>query len=256
MYASGTIFLTISALIYTIITIIVFSTKKKINKLENRLFKRLLLLSVLSMVTELLIVLTNNVLYIGTFIQKLFLVFIVLWLSRFMDYTFTITRFDSKKSDAENIKKYKGIYYIFLIVNVICSLLIMIAPISFNDVGTAKYTSGLSVNIVFLITAIYMMIMFILLICNLKTVKNKKCLPIIILLVLLVMTAIIQNFNPQILLTNAVFGLVISIMYHTIENPDLKLISELKLAKVEAEKANNAKSDFLSSMSQDRKSVV
>jgi len=249
MYASGTIFLTISALIYTIITIIVFSTKKKINKLENRLFKRLLLLSVLSMVTELLIVLTNNVLYIGTFIQKLFLVFIVLWLSRFMDYTFTITRFDSKKSDAENIKKYKGIYYIFLIVNVICSLLIMIAPISFNDVGTAKYTSGLSVNIVFLITAIYMMIMFILLICNLKTVKNKKCLPIIILLVLLVMTAIIQNFNPQILLTNAVFGLVISIMYHTIENTDLKLISELKLAKVEAEKANNAKSDFLSSMS-------
>lgn len=249
MYASGTIFLTVSALIYTIITIILFSTKKKVNKLENRLFKRLLLLSVLSMTTELLIVLTNNVLYIGTIIQKLFLVFIVLWLSRFMDYTFAITRFDSNKSDAENIKKYKGIYYIFLMANVICSLLIMIAPISFNDIGTAKYTSGLSVDIVFLITAIYMIIMFILLIANLKTVKKKKCLPIIILLVLLVMTAIIQNFNPQILLTNAVFGLVICIMYHTIENPDLKLITQLELAKDQADRANRAKSDFLSSMS-------
>lgn len=249
MYASGTIFLTVSALIYTIITIILFSTKKKVNKLENRLFKRLLLLSVLSMITELLIVLTNNILYIGTIIQKLFLVFIVLWLSRFMDYTFAITRFDSKKSDAENIKKYKGIYYIFLMANVVCSLLIMIAPISFNDIGTAKYTSGLSVDIVFLITAIYMIIMFILLIANLKTVKKKKCLPIIILLVLLVMTAIIQNFNPQILLTNAVFGLVICIMYHTIENPDLKLITQLELAKDQADRANRAKSDFLSSMS-------
>jgi len=249
MYASGTIFLTVSALIYTIITIILFSTKKKVNKLENRLFKRLLLLSVLSMITELLIVLTNNILYIGTIIQKLFLVFIVLWLSRFMDYTFAITRFDSKKSDVENIKKYKGIYYIFLMANVVCSLLIMIAPISFNDIGTAKYTSGLSVDIVFLITAIYMIIMFILLIANLKTVKKKKCLPIIILLVLLVMTAIIQNFNPQILLTNAVFGLVICIMYHTIENPDLKLITRLELAKDQADRANRAKSDFLSSMS-------
>ncbi len=249
MYASGTIFLTISALIYTIITIILFSTKKKVNKLENRLFKRLLLLTVLSMITELLIVLTNNVLYIGTFIQKLFLIFIVLWLSRFMDYTFAITKFDSKKSDSENIKKYKGIYYIFLIVNVICSLLIMVAPISFNDIGTAKYTSGLSVDIVFLITAIYMIIMFLLLAINFKTVKKKKCLPIIILLILLVLTAVIQNFNPQILLTNAVFGLVISIMYHTIENPDLKLITQLELAKEQAEKANRAKSDFLSSMS-------
>ena len=38
-------------------------------------------------------------------------------------------------------------------------------------------------------------------------------------------------------------------MYHTIENPDIKLITELTLAKESAEKANNAKSEFLSSMS-------
>ena len=38
-------------------------------------------------------------------------------------------------------------------------------------------------------------------------------------------------------------------MYFTIENPDLRLITELGLAKDAAEKANRAKSDFLSSMS-------
>lgn len=39
------------------------------------------------------------------------------------------------------------------------------------------------------------------------------------------------------------------IMYFTIENPDLKLLAQMSLAKDQAEKANRAKSDFLSSMS-------
>ena len=38
-------------------------------------------------------------------------------------------------------------------------------------------------------------------------------------------------------------------MYHTIENPDVKMIGQLNLAKEHAERANRAKSDFLSSMS-------
>ncbi len=43
--------------------------------------------------------------------------------------------------------------------------------------------------------------------------------------------------------------LIIFIMYHTIENPDVKLLEEVIMAKNQAEKANRAKSDFLSSMS-------
>ena len=38
-------------------------------------------------------------------------------------------------------------------------------------------------------------------------------------------------------------------MYHTIENPDMKMLNEMTLARNQAEKANRAKSDFLSSMS-------
>ena len=249
MSASSTIFFTISALCYTIITTTLFFSKEKVEKLENRMFRRLLILTLLSCITELLIIFTKDIPYLGVFVQKIFLVFILIWLSRFMDYTFAITMFDNNKSDEENIKKYKKLYNIFLLFNLICSIVIIASPIYFNDINGAKYTTGPAVNIVFTITGIYMAIMFILLITHFKNVKKKKCLPIILLIVLLGITAIIQNINPGILLTNAVFGLIVNIMYHTIENPDIRLITELELAKDSAEKANRAKSDFLSSMS-------
>ena len=38
-------------------------------------------------------------------------------------------------------------------------------------------------------------------------------------------------------------------MYNTIENPDLKMIEELNMARDQAEKANRSKTEFLSNMS-------
>lgn len=104
MSASGTIYLTISTLIYTIITTILFLKKKKINKLENKIFAKLLILSILSMIFELAIVFTSNIPFIGEMIQKIFLLFIILWLSRFIDYTFVITVFDTKKAIEKTLK--------------------------------------------------------------------------------------------------------------------------------------------------------
>ena len=249
MTASGTIFLTLSSLVYTIITTMLFFMKPKINKSENRIFGKLLVISTLSMISELAIVSTVNIPGLSSIVQKLFLVFVILWLSRFLDYTFVVTMFDSKKSDDDNTKKYKRLNYLFIIVNILCSLAIMVAPIYFNDMGDAKYTSGPSVSIVFAITGLYLVAMILLLITHLNKIKQKRCLPIVVLIVLLIMTAILQKVNPQLLLTNFVFGLIICLMYNTIENPDLKMLNEMTLAKDMAEKANRAKSDFLSSMS-------
>ena len=60
---------------------------------------------------------------------------------------------------------------------------------------------------------------------------------------------IIQKLIPGLLLITATETFVTFLMYFTIENPDVKMINALNLAKDTAEKANRAKSDFLSSMS-------
>jgi len=54
---------------------------------------------------------------------------------------------------------------------------------------------------------------------------------------------------PQLFLLGYVLSIIDIIMYHTIENPDVKMIAELNIAKENSERANRAKSDFLSSMS-------
>ena len=74
-------------------------------------------------------------------------------------------------------------------------------------------------------------------------------LPLFSFIALGVIAALIQKYNPSLLLITTVESIVTFIMYHTIENPDLKMIEQLNIAKDQADRANRAKSDFLSSMS-------
>lgn len=248
MNNSGSIFLSVSALVYTVIITIMFLKKEKINKLENKIFTKLLYITIASILCELLIVVTINNIKVGQIVQKLFLVFIMLWLSRFMDYTFVITVFDKSKSDIDNIEIYKKLYSVFLFINLLMAIFIMGSPISLNKVSNSIYTSGMSVNILFGIAVGYIIVIIFLLFSHIKSIK-RNYLPIVVFPILFVICAIIQKIYPGLLLTNSVFGLVIFLMYNTIENPDLKLIAKLKLAKDTAEKAENAKNEFLMSMS-------
>ena len=124
---SGTIFLTVSALIYTIMTLILFLKKDKINKIENRIFTAILITSITSMCTELLIVFTNQIPIISTIIQKLFLVCIISWLCVFVIYTFIITMFD-KENKEEKVKSYKTYITLYIIVNCIVSIILFLLP--------------------------------------------------------------------------------------------------------------------------------
>ena len=94
-----------------------------------------------------------------------------------------------------------------------------------------------------------MIIDFILIFSNLKKIKGKKLIPVFSLLTLFIIALIIRTINPGIILITCSFAFVVAIMYFTIENPDLKILKTVTLAKEQAERANRAKSDFLSSMS-------
>ena len=78
---------------------------------------------------------------------------------------------------------------------------------------------------------------------------NRKYLVIYIILPIMLALYFLTILFRGIIIYDLALALLCYIMYFTIENPDMQMIEELNIAKEQAERANNAKSDFLSSMS-------
>ena len=106
-----------------------------------------------------------------------------------------------------------------------------------------------TVSSLYILEFIYILVGLFEILKHIKKVKFKKYFPIIVLIIGITLAAIMQKIDPSFTLITTVESFVLFIMYFTIENPDMKMLNEMTLAKNQAEKANRAKSDFLSSMS-------
>ena len=139
---SSTIFLSIASLLYIIMLMIVFFTKDKVKTSENKIFTKLLIVSFMSLISELYITLMPKNMDFAPFVvsMKLFLVLCVLWLSYFMEYVFIITRNNEKRAIIDYKQDYKKIYIPFWIITIIIMTIIMILPINFFDKGNIKYS--------------------------------------------------------------------------------------------------------------------
>ena len=134
------------------------------------------------------------------------------------------------------------LYFIFLILTIIL-------PLYYKDNGNVIYSYGPSTNLLYFVSGLCIFTWLICLLLNFKQIKQKKYVPIFAFLIIGTLVTIIQGAHPEYLLMTSMETFITFLMYFTIENPDMKLINELNIAKDQAIKANNAKSEFLSSMS-------
>lgn len=255
---SSTIFLSIASLLYIIMLMIVFFTKEKVRTSENKIFTKLLVVSFCSLISELYIALMPKNMDFAPFVisMKAYLLLIVLWLSYFMEYVFIVTRNNENKAIIDYKKDYKKVYIPFWLITILISIIVMILPIYFFNELNVKYSYGPSVNLVFGLAGVYTTIMAIYILKNIKNLKNKGYMPIVFLVFFLIVIALVQKVNPGLLLANTAFALVTSLMYHTIENPDIRMIKELSYAKAVAEKSQNATMETLNEMSDELKSSI
>ena len=140
-------------------------------------------------------------------------------------------------------------YMLTILLTTATTILIFVLPIYLYNKDNVMYTYGMSVTNVY-VTELFFVIMIICTVAvNIKNIFTKKYIPLISLIILCIIALIVRAINPGLLLTTSIMTFINILMYHTIENPDIKMMNQLELAKDTAEKANRAKSDFLSSMS-------
>ena len=248
-YTVSLAFLTIT-IFYSIILNILFFGKKHIETEETRLFGKMVITNFIGIILEILCIVTLCVLgkesIITIVVNKAFLTYFLVILYLFSNYIINTSYLIGEKKNEKLINILKIITKVILGFSLV--LLLFLKIDLFNE-NAMTYSYGPAVNLIYVISALTSLFCFIHLIVNFKNIKNKKNIPIIVFLLLMGVVAVIQQLFPHITLATSVETLVIFLMYHTIENPDIKMIQKLEIAKDQAERANRAKSDFLSSMS-------
>ena len=242
----------ICALIFLIIIMIVFFTKPKIRKVENSLFAALLVTNLVGLLTQLIIYyvgfnfpdFSESIIY--TYILKLLFLVYFAFEVIFGLYVWAVS-FDVNTKENVSFKRRQTIAY--LIISGLVAVAMIFAPMDIEVINGYYYPTGASFFVMFIGMLVGTVFMIYCLFRNYKRVKSSKYLPLFAYVILSAAGIISQMINPTYLLIAPFETLVITLMYFTIENPDMKMVEELKKAKEEAEKANNAKSEFLNSMS-------
>ena len=242
----GFIAINVYALILILVIAFIFCSKKRLHQIEDNIYFYLLITTILTtflgITLGILVVPTLNInKIIISILNKLYLICLTLWTFLLTFYTYYVSQIKNGKSD-NHISKFK-------IVSMIIFLLIFILPAKITNDSEVVLVSGLSVYFTYIVIGISFLVMFLLLLLDYKHINNRKYLPIHSLAILGVIVLIIQVLTNLNYLINPSLVLIITFMYFTIENPDVDIINKLTIAKDQAEKANRAKSDFLSSMS-------
>ena len=234
--------------IYIIMIMLIYFSKKRINNLDNKIYSTILILNSIGVVIDIIqfAMIKNGADYNAViFVNKLFLLYVITWTAIYNYYVISIRR-TAEKIIHNKVTKLLILTYLIFVIIVIC------LPVTYklNADGT-MYSTGPAVKFVFAAVSYYIFLMFVSMVINLiHNHKNSdKYKPVLSFLVMGSVSGILQMINPVLLLTSPVETFVTILTYFFIENPDLKMLNEVKAAKDAADKANQAKSDFLSSMS-------
>ena len=236
----------VSGICISLLINMVYFSKDKIRSYETTLYGYLIIVNLIGSMLEFACVIVCSIdtspLLLRDILVKEYMVFLVGWLILFLYYVLIIT--------CETYNKFrKKLQKITTILFVIGAITISILPIEHINIGDVVYSSGLAVNTTYLFSGIIVLSMLVVMLTHIKKLRSKKYLPLLAFLILGTIVSLWQFIHPELLLITVMESYVILVMYFTIENPDVKMINALNLAKDTAEKANRAKSDFLSSMS-------
>ena len=236
----------IICLLYITSLIVIFLIKSNAKNEETRIYRNLLIANfiglLLHLLSEVICFYYEQIPYFLSFIVlKGMLSYYYLFGVILLTYLVTVSNMDKNK-------------VLIKIINV-CAVLVPITflfmPVNvYRDPANMQfYTYGIDVNITYILSAIIVIMLIVIMVIKYSELSNKKMIPLLFFIIGGTISIIIQRHYPYIIIIDLIETVICCLMYHTIENPDMKMLQQVEAAKEDAEHANQAKSDFLSSMS-------
>ena len=230
------------AVLLSIFVLVIFLSKRNIKNIETNIYRDLLLVNVFESIICVIIVivaLINVPTIFLVILNKIDYLLIFSWIYFLFKYIYLLTY--GKKEKLKYVK----------ILNFIIGIIVCVTKTEVLNENGIMNSYGVSSTFLFIVIAIYLIFMLFFSIrgIKIKRIEKKKFYPIYALISMIILMMIIRVVIPEVNMLSFIISFITLVMYNTIENPDMKLINELELAKDQAEKANHAKTDFLSSMS-------
>ncbi len=236
------------SIVYSVLVMAVFFSKPRLSSHETKFYKKILYANLANLILELGCFLTiahaSIIPFLAAVVSRLFLFSLLIWNIYFTLYVFHICFIEKKQK-----KLLSFIVNLELVLYIAATLIVSFSPLYYFYENNVMYSYGFGADFVSLIYSLNLILALIAAIKNYKKIAVKKLLPLFALVFLIGICILIRAIEPGLNILSCIMAFITLFMYFTIENPDLKMIEELNVAKDQAEKANQAKTEFLSSMS-------
>ena len=241
------ILLPVCSLFFSGLMCYIYFSKERVDLLENKMYSCMI---VCSFVDSLIVTILQSIAFfytpgyldfIITVLNKIDFVMLILICNSIFYYIAIITLPVFKSH-------YRKFSIPFLVTDLIVFIFMLFGKVDVIKSGNAYTADGSAVLMAEILCGVYLIMTLLIVLFNLKKV-DKRYFFVLVMLLSLIGVLVVVNINPYLIWVSIVACFVNYIMYFTIDNPDVKMIAQLNEAKIAAEKANTAKTEFLSSMS-------
>ncbi len=247
--------LNVCTIIFFVFMVGIYLSKKNISNLETKLYKRLLIFNGIYLFVHLFwLLLGDRYLYhdyLLSIASNFHFVVIIIWLYYFTFYTFLLS-YESNESFKNYYFKNKKSINIFLglFVIIICIIQMILPTTVLNNDGEILFdVVGINQYYFFGVALIFLLINIFTLFKNRKICDKSKMLPYKIIGLFCIITLLISIFYPSLCSVLILITIISYLLYHTLENPDTKMITDLNTQKNKLEKAFASKYHFLNTVS-------
>ena len=235
------------AMLFSLLLCFAYFLRKRINLIENRIYSIMLICSTIDCI--LVVVLralsigniTPTIIRIATFLNKLDFIQLIIISSCLFLYMLLVTF-------PEIYTKSKYVFKLISILNLIGIIIMLFSGVEFISNNSSFSVRGGAINITYFLCLLYILSTIIVPLLNIKHL-DKRHIPMLFVVVSCIFLFFVYKYNPYLIVISITITLVNYLMYFTIENPDVKMLLEMKKSKDKLDKSNYDKSMFLFDMS-------